>query len=288
MLDNDGHLPDRDILLAVDGELPSRRASTVRKHLAACWTCRARMAEIDRAIAEFVGMSRDLGPSLPPAHASRTQLKAQLNELSRAARPSPSFRLFRWRLNLGNLALVSIALLLVVFGALALNVHRRSAQRESVPAASEFEAVSVPRASLTPGVVRAVSTRDVCKQQGDEAIRAVPVSMQRKVFQEYGMANAPQADYELDYLITPELGGAEDIRNLWPEPHSSTVWNSYVKDDLENYLHQQVCAGRLKLSAAQHDIATDWIAAYKKYFHTDRPRPIHSSPNSVNHPRPTT
>jgi hypothetical protein len=32
-----------------------------------------------------------------------------------------------------------------------------------------------------------------------------------------------------------------------------------------------VCAGKLDLSTAQREIATDWIAAYKKYFHTDRP-----------------
>jgi hypothetical protein len=32
-----------------------------------------------------------------------------------------------------------------------------------------------------------------------------------------------------------------------------------------------VCAGQLDLSAAQRDIATDWIAAYKKYFRTDKP-----------------
>jgi anti-sigma factor RsiW len=165
MPDNDGHLSDRDILLAVDGELPSRRASIVRKHLAACWTCRARMAEIEGAIAQFVGMSRDLGPPLPPAHASRTQLTAQLHELSRASRPVHSFRLFRWRLNLGNLVLVSTALVLVALGALTLTVRRRSSHREFAPPSSESEAVSVPRVSLTPGVVRPVSTRDVCNSK---------------------------------------------------------------------------------------------------------------------------
>jgi hypothetical protein len=32
-----------------------------------------------------------------------------------------------------------------------------------------------------------------------------------------------------------------------------------------------VCAGTVELSTAQKDIAGDWIAAYKKYFHTDKP-----------------
>ena len=51
-----------------------------------------------------------------------------------------------------------------------------------------------------------------------------------------------------------------------------TVWNAHVKDELEDRLHELVCDGELDLSTAQHDISADWILAYKKYFHTDRPR----------------
>jgi len=107
--------------------------------------------------------------------------------------------------------------------------------------------------------------------------------LQRKIFQEYGVAGAEPRDFELDYLITPELGGAADPRNLWPEPHSATLWNSYVKDDLETRLHQLVCDGSLDLVTAQHDIATDWIAAYKKYFHTDVPSTIHFGLRLIKH-----
>ena len=32
-----------------------------------------------------------------------------------------------------------------------------------------------------------------------------------------------------------------------------------------------VCRGDVDLTTAQHDISTDWIAAYRKYFHADRP-----------------
>jgi hypothetical protein len=166
--------------------------------------------------------------------------------------------------------------------------QRRSSQYKSGPVLSPVESASVPKPSLTPGAVRSVSIRDVCGETSDEALRAVPVSVERRVFQEYGMPNARPSDYELDFLITPELGGAEDIRNLWPEPHSSTVWNSYVKDDLETYLHQQVCAGKLDLKTAQHDIATDWVSAYKKYFHTDRPLSNRLAPNSEDQQGPTT
>ncbi len=64
---------------------------------------------------------------------------------------------------------------------------------------------------------------------------------------------------------------------LWPQPYTAPTWNAHVKDALEEHLHEMVCAGELDLSTAQRDIATDWIAAYKKYFHTDRPISLRSS-----------
>lgn len=97
-----------------------------------------------------------------------------------------------------------------------------------------------------------------------------PLSVQRAVFHEYGMDGAPPLEYEVDHLITPALGGTDDIRNLWPESYSSE-WNAHVKDELEDHLHELVCQGKLDLSTAQHDMATNWISAYKKYFHTEKP-----------------
>jgi len=34
-----------------------------------------------------------------------------------------------------------------------------------------------------------------------------------------------------------------------------------------------VCDGQIDLTTAQKDISTDWIAAYKRYFHTEMPLP---------------
>ena|SRR5271167_4277602 len=105
----------------------------------------------------------------------------------------------------------------------------------------------------------------------DDVVRPVPRVLQETVFQEYGMQKPPAANYEIDFLISPGLGGAEDLRNLWPEPRYNTVWNSFVKDQLEEYLHQSVCGGKLSLATVQQDIATNWISAYKEYFHTAEP-----------------
>jgi hypothetical protein len=99
----------------------------------------------------------------------------------------------------------------------------------------------------------------------------VPVTLRRQVFDEYGIKGGSPTAYEVDYLITPALGGADDIHNLWPQSYTSTVWNAQVKDALEDHLRNLVCDGQLDLATAQHEIAMNWIDAYKKYFHTDRP-----------------
>jgi hypothetical protein len=39
-----------------------------------------------------------------------------------------------------------------------------------------------------------------------------------------------------------------------------------VRDLLERRLYNLVCAGKVDLQTAQHEIATDWIEAYRKYM----------------------
>ncbi len=247
----DGHLSDQELVLAADGELTPRRDARVRAHLAACWQCRTRLRELEGAIADVVHLhSASLDSRIPPAAPARAMLKAELADIaSRTVKLPPWFRPGRWP------ALVALAALLLVIYVVAIPRHAES---------------PVPSRKLTPGAVRNVAKDEVCSVNAQASM--VPVALQRRVFEEYGIANAPQNAYEVDYLITPELGGAADIRNLWPEPYSATVWNAHVKDQLEDRLHQLVCGGQLDLATAQHDIATDWIAAYKKYFNSNRPR----------------
>ena len=137
----------------------------------------------------------------------------------------------------------------------------------------QTEVVSTPDSRLTPGATVLVSRPAVCAQPGT-GNKAVPAVLQREVFREYGIPGADPGAYEVDYLVTPALGGADDIRNLWPHSHSA-VWNAQVKDALEDRMREMVCGGDLDLSEAQREIATDWISAYKKYFHTDAPLAEH-------------
>ncbi len=276
MLREELHVSDRDLLLAADGELPSRRAAQIRAHLAACWNCRARMAEIEATITDFArAHRRALDPELPPIAGPRALLRAQLSEL--ASRPKvdswPRFFGYEWISR--SAAFVCVALLVAVVGAKVLFQHSRLQRPTS--AAVAFERTAVPDPILTPGATRQVAISDVCSMAHEEVVRAVPASMRQEVFQEYGIVTARSDDYEIDYLIAPGLGGVEDIHNLWPEPYTAQTWNAHVKDALEEHLHQMVCDGKLDLSTAQRDIATDWIAAYKKYFHTDSPFSLRSS-----------
>jgi hypothetical protein len=248
---DDGHLSDQELVLAADGELKPRRDAQVRAHLAACWQCRTRLRSLEGAVADFVQLrSATLDPQLPPAAGPRALLKARLAE---SARQSALPRRFVLAQAAGAWGIAAVAIALIFF----------LVPRSGTP--------SVPRRQLTPGAVRSVLKSDVCAANTAQAF-VVPVALQRRVFEEYGIRNARPEAYEVDYLITPELGGASDIRNLWPEPYSSTVWNARVKDTLEQRLHQMVCDGQLDLATAQHDIATDWIAAYKKYFNSSRPQ----------------
>ncbi|QHN05430.1 HNH endonuclease [Granulicella sp. WH15] len=112
---------------------------------------------------------------------------------------------------------------------------------------------------------------EICPAASDDLDPSVPASKRRIVFQEYGMTTAAEGKYQVDYLINPQLGGTDDIRNLWPEPYDATVWNAHAKDALEDRLHQMVCSGQLDLASAQDQIASDWISAYKRYFRTPQP-----------------
>lgn len=253
----DPHISDQDLLLDLEGELSPRKAKAARVHLEGCWTCRSRRREFEDAIADFVRLKQSGG--LPPGDGPRALLKARLAELSAAGETRPhSFS----RSGLLLAAAVSACLLMTA----VLLWPRGGSRRATI--------VSIPDSKLTPGATLLVSRRQVCSQPNPNN-KMVPVTLQRRVFDEYGIRGADPGAYEVDYLVTPALGGADDIRNLWPHSYSATVWNAHVKDALEGRLRDMVCEGSIDLSDAQQEIAGNWIAAYKKYFHTDQPLAEH-------------
>lgn len=124
----------------------------------------------------------------------------------------------------------------------------------------------LPSRTLTPGDTLDVTADDICTVGYTKTVRNVPASLKVKVYESYGILSHLPKEYEVDHLISLELGGSNSIRNLWPESYLTSPWNAHVKDRLENFLHKRVCDGKMDLKQAQDEIATDWISAYKKYF----------------------
>jgi hypothetical protein len=110
-------------------------------------------------------------------------------------------------------------------------------------------------------------------------VRSVSESLRRQVFADYHVPFAQRASYEVDHLIPLELGGDNSDKNLWPERGS--IPNP--KDGLENELHNLVCTGELSTSAAQHAIASNWVAALHTYGSSSH---VYESSRSTNTPRP--
>jgi hypothetical protein len=252
------HLSDEDILLVLDGESSRKLARSAQAHLAACWECRSRMGELEGTIEAFVSLHRrTLGRELPDPKVPTALLRARLAE---AAAGKSGWHFFR----LPIFARAFACLCAAVFVAGGLFFFKQP-QSHPFPLANR----TVPDPRLTPGATRTVSLGDVCSMPHEEVVRDVSGSLRQQVFREYGIVNPRSEDYEVDYLIAPGLGGTEDIRNLWPEPSTSSIWNAHKKDALEERLHQLVCDGQLDLSTAQKAIATDWITAYEKYCQSD-------------------
>ena len=57
--------------------------------------------------------------------------------------------------------------------------------------------------------------------------------------------------FEIDHLISLELGGSNNIKNLWPQSYTTVTYNARTKDDLENKLHFIICNGQIDILTAQ-------------------------------------
>ena len=117
-----------------------------------------------------------------------------------------------------------------------------------------------PDPFLTPGsVVAGVTEAEVCAPGYKGSVRNVRAAQKRRVFALYRIPYAPDK-YEVDYLVARELGGSNDITNLWPEPRKG-VHGARQKDQAERWLRAAVCAGRIPLADAQLRLARDWTTS---------------------------
>lgn len=123
---------------------------------------------------------------------------------------------------------------------------------------------TLPDRTCTPGdIISAATKEEICTSGYTKTVRNVPASEKNEVYAEYGIINHQTGEYEVDHLISLELGGSNDISNLWPEAADPRP-GSHEKDKVENYLHDQVCSGIVPLQQAQQEIAVDWVSVYNQ------------------------
>jgi hypothetical protein len=165
------------------------------------------------------------------------------------------------RFNIAMLALVAIV----------------SSMAATSPAAAQI-LPQLPNHLVTPGVARTdLTLKKICTTKWGKDARHVTAAMKKQVFSAYGLSgntdpacipDARGRHCEIDHLISRELGGADDVRNLWPQPYGSQPWNAVRKDCVETRLHKEICAKNpaMTLKQAQDAIRSDWTAAYLRFY----------------------
>ncbi|WP_407571772.1 hypothetical protein [Deinococcus altitudinis] len=123
----------------------------------------------------------------------------------------------------------------------------------------------LPDPKFSPGDVLTSDPKLVCVSGYTKTVRNVPQSLKEQVYREYGITSRQPGEYEIDHIISLELGGSNSIRNLYPESYRTQPLNAHVKDALENRLHALACSGKITLQEAQTAIASNWTVAYEKY-----------------------
>ena len=259
------HLTDGTLLLLHEGDLRGRSLRRSQKHLSTCAACRTRGnalmdASVQVSSAQPAAMARPAGEARERLALGLAQ-QARVTELGWRARVHAT--VVRPPLLLQGGIVIALLATAVAWRQLDLPLQDRMGRYE--------ETGPKPNRDLTPGSASPVALEQLCGLSDFDLDPRVPTEKERAVFRAYGLNEHAARAYQVDYLINPQLGGNDRMENLWPEPYHATVWNARAKDALETRLHGMVCSGQLGLQAAQQELSTDWIAAYKKYFHTQRP-----------------
>jgi len=176
-----------------------------------------------------------------------------------------------------------------------------------------------PDSSQTPGAPNPDITQDnigdnICNKNWSTAsVRPSPSvtnPIKTKTMKSYGFRDS-RADYELDHLISLQVGGCPDcVENLWPQAYGDSMhhmtqnqraaWNrnhpgstdvlpgSLEKDMVENHVHDEIClnvpdaklsslrkkfppTASITLARGREILATDWYACYLNMMDGNKP-----------------
>ncbi|WP_138418744.1 hypothetical protein [Sinomonas gamaensis] len=146
----------------------------------------------------------------------------------------------------------------------------------------------LPDPKCTPGAVDSAVTQanlkeTVCRKGGYTSSVRPPVTLtdpaKLKIMAAYGIPASDASKYELDHLEPLTIGGASDVRNLWPDPlslihstpssyvHNESQWTKSSQDEgfaandkdvVESKARTAVCSGAANLDAVQKVFSIDW------------------------------
>lgn len=117
---------------------------------------------------------------------------------------------------------------------------------------------TVPDHDLTPGVINtAIQAETICaagfitkpyRHTTDRMISQALSGYVDRYHAEFEAADNQAPNYqpkeghhEIDHLISLEFGGADDVRNLWPQPFQNVIAGSHDKDLVEDSIKHDIC-----------------------------------------------
>ncbi len=142
----------------------------------------------------------------------------------------------------------------------------RNTHNPQIEGPNDCTHAAFPDPKYTPGATFPdLTEQQLCTPGYTATVRNVTDKEARQVFVNYGLESKylteERGNYEVDHFISLELGGNNDVSNLWPEPYEPKP-GARQKDIVETSLHHRVCAKELTLGQAQEIIKHDWCAEY--------------------------
>lgn len=124
-------------------------------------------------------------------------------------------------------------------------------------------AFALPFPDKTPGATSQATAQELCRHHTTVAHSTISPEMTGRIFASYGIERGRES-YVIDWLVPEDLGGTNDLANLWPQLTVGPL-NHGDKVKLDHQLHKLVCDGKVRLVTAQKALEDDWTAAYERY-----------------------
>lgn len=119
-----------------------------------------------------------------------------------------------------------------------------------------------PDPECTPGAIFEKATKEeICRPGYSRSVRDVSSAKKESIYAAYGITTRSPGEYKIDHLISLQLGGSNDAANLFPKAAEPRP-GFHEKDEIENYLHAQLCSGDITLRESQILISRHWLEVY--------------------------